>query len=437
MCKDVRDSQSPPKRVGWRASWRGIAAASALACVAEAALWPASAGAGPARRFTHPIFVNVPDAPQTDLAQQRFERAARTFGLGPVEVVVVEAPASPQGAERLERLSSGIKRVTKLDFARGLATLDEVAGDVAATGGAGLDTQGLGDLYFYRGWAMGRADFNPAHVPETTGRAQGYSDLVRAAMLSPQRQLNPQQFPPLLLEDWSRALNDARDRPQGTIVVHAAPEAFVTLDGGNPLRGPATFVGVPVGEHVIHVDEPTFSPWGATLTTGPETIDVAVPERRSLTLADAEAGARAKRMGMAYALVAEPRPGLGGLSLALRLVDTAGTRRDSAIAQIAGDDSALDAAVMRLDEQARRLAVSAELGTGVPGFARTPPPAPVPGLGATEELPAPVLTTSANPRPTLRDDPTAWSRAHWPLLTAVGAMVAATIILSVGIAAAH
>jgi hypothetical protein len=444
MGRTILDSRITVKRMAGRAASRALQPLTAFLTLAVLSSTSTStlAWAANARRSTHPIFVNVPDAPQNDLAQQRFERAAQTFGLGPVEVVVVEAEANvPQGADRVERLNAGIKLVTKLEFARGLATLDEVATNVAATGGAGLDSRALGDLYFYRGWAMSRMDFNPEHVPEAGGRAQGYTDLVRAAMLDPHRTLNPKQYPPLLLEDWSRAVGDARERPQGTIVVRAAPEAFVTLDGGNPLRGPATFVGVPEGEHLIHVDEPTFSPWGATLTTRPETIDVAIPERRALTLPDAEAGARAKRMGMPYALVAEPRPGLGGLSLALRLVDTAGTRRDSAIAQIAGDDSALDAAVMRLDEQARRLVVSAELGSGLPGFglpgSAPPPPAPTPPASDTDALPAPVLTTSANPRPTLRDDPAAWSRAHWPLVTAVGALVAATIVLSIGIAAAH
>jgi hypothetical protein len=397
-------------------------------------------GTGNARHAVHPIFVNVPDAPQDDLARDRFDRAAQRFGLGPVEVVVIDAPKVPEVAERLK---TGIGLVTRLDFGRGLATLDEVAADVAASGGAGLDSRALADLYFHRGWAMSRVDFNPAHVPESSARAQGYADLERAAGLDSHRMVNPTQFPALLAEDWARAVASVRDRDreQATVVVHAAPEAFVTLDGGNPVRGPATFVGVSSGEHLIHVDEPTFAPWGATITTGRGVLDVSIPERRALTLPDAEAAARARRMGMTYALVAEPRPGQGGLSLDLRLVDQGGARRDSAIARLAGDEGALDAAVMRLDEQARRLELGEPPGartaaTSVPGGLPRPL-APVSGVDPPSALPAPVLIAPAPPRPGLQNDPVGWARDHVPLVAAVGVLLATTIILSIGVASSH
>jgi hypothetical protein len=404
-------------------------------------------GPGNGRHVVHPIFVNVPDAPQDDLARDRFDRAAQRFGLGPVEVVVIDAPRVP---EVVERLKTGIGLVTRLDFGRGLATLDEVAADVAATGGAGLDSRALADLYFHRGWAMSRVDFNPAHVPESAARAQGYADLARAAGLDAHRTVNATQFPALLAEDWARAVAGARDpdREQATVVVHAAPEAFVTLDGGNPVRGPAIFVGVSSGEHLVHVDEPTFAPWGGTITTERGVLDVSIPERRALTLPDVEAAARARRMGMPFALVAEPRPGQGGLSLALRLVDQGGARRDSAIARLAGDEGALDAAVMRLDEQARRL----ELGevapprtaaTTAPGASRDGgrglalPGAAAAAVDAPSALPAPVLVAPAPARPGLQNDPVGWSRDHWPLVTAVGVMLATTLILSIGVASSH
>ena len=382
--------------------------------------------AAPPKQSVHPIFVNVPDAPQNDLAMQRFDRATKRFAIGPIETVVIDAPPTPQVADRLK---SGVTLVTKLDFGRGLATLDAVAADVATTGGGGLDATALADLYFHRAWAISRADFNPAHNPDPPTRTQAFSDFVRAATLDSHRVLNTKQYPPLVLEDWSLALADVRSRPQTTVTVQAAPEAFVTLDGGNPVRGPATFVGVAQGEHLVHVDEPTWAPWGATITTTTDAIELAVPERRALTLPDAEAAARAKRMGMDYALVAEPRPGLGGLSLSLRLVDQTGVRRDSAIAQIAGDDSALDAAVMRLDEQARKLALSAstDVGTAPPPTLELPPPSSVP--------PAVLTAPTPKARPTLSDDPGAWAREHWPLVTAVGVMVAATVILTIGISA--
>jgi hypothetical protein len=441
-----------PRRVleRWRGGGKaqrltaGATAISLTVFVTAGTARSAGTGTGDPRHVVHPIFVNVPDAPQDALAEGRFDRAAQQFGLGPVEVVVIEAPHQP---EVTDRLKAGIALVTRLDLGRGLATLDEVASEVAATGGAGLDARALADLYFYRGWAVSRLDFNPAHVPEGPARAQGYGDLIRAAVLDPHRTVDPTRFPPLLAEDWARARADVRERDQFTVVVHAAPESFVTLDGGNPIRGPATFVGVASGEHLVHVDEPSFAPWGGTILVDRGPLDVAVPERRTLTLPDAEAAARARRMGRSYALVAEPRPGLGGLSLALRLVDLRGTRRDSAIAQLAGDDGALDAAVMRLDEQARRMGPSAPpppersaapVATGAGnGTSALALPGVAPGGETVSDLAAPVLIAPGPARSSLRDDPAGWSRQHWALLTAVGVMLAATLILSVGVASDH
>jgi hypothetical protein len=102
-------------------------------------------------------------------------------------------------------------------------------------------------------------------------------------------------------------------------------------------------------------------------------------------------------------------------------VDQGGARRDSAIARLAGDEGALDAAVMRLDEQARRL----ELGDAPSS------------VDAPSALPAPVLIAPAPVRPGLQNDPMGWSRDHWPLVTAVGVMLATTIILSIGVASSH
>jgi hypothetical protein len=137
-------------------------------------------------------------------------------------------------------------------------------------------------------------------------------------------------------------------------------------------------------------------------------------------------------MGTKFALVAEPRPGQdGGLSIALRLVDAAGGRQDSAIASLAGDPGLLDSAVMRLDEQARRLEQ----------LAGPTPPAPVTAVAATDAgftpsvLPPPELMASPNPRPRLSEDPSGWARDRWPLLTAVGAMLATAVVLSISVAA--
>jgi hypothetical protein len=202
---------------------------------------------------------------------------------------------------------------------------------------------------------------------------------------------------------------------------------LVSCDGGTPVPGPATFVGLPQGEHLIHIDEPGWADWGATISVQGATVEVQVPARRALTLEDAAAAARARRMGTPFALVAEPRPGReGGLTLSLRLVDSTGTRRDSAIEALAGDEGAFDAAVMRLDEQARRIS-----RTGAP-FAPGGPGAADPA--ATLALPPAVLVGPRPARPRLGDDPAGWARDHWPLLIAVGAMVTTVLVLSISVA---
>jgi hypothetical protein len=398
---------------------RVSAVAFVLAPLAFAAA-PAHAASDPA--VVQPIYSSVKDAPQNDLALRRFTTAAQRFGLGPVEVVYVEGDPAPKTAEKLR---AAIVLVRKLELDAGRAALDDAAAEAAATGGGGLDAAALSDLYLYRAWAISRTDFNTEHVSTPTARAQAYPDLVRAATLVPGRQLNLQQFPPLLLDDWARAVADAGARPQTTLVVRAAPEALVSCDGGPPVPGPATFVGLAQGEHLIHVDDPGWADWGGAITAEGPTIELAIPARRALTLDDAVAAAHARRMGTKFALVAEPRPGRdGGLSLELHLVDIAGTRRDSSIEPLAGDAGALDAAVMRLDEQARRL--DRNNTTAAVAVAATDP--------AAQALPPPVLVAPLAQRARFNDDPGAWARDHWPLLTAAGIMLGAALVLSIGVA---
>ena len=203
-----------------------------VTCAVACALLAMGAGRARAdadRPVVHPIYAHVPDAPQNDLAQKRFETAIRRIGLGALEIIDIEADPPPTAAEKLK---VGIEATRKLDFAGALAALDGAANEVAARGGAGLDATALSDLFLYRGWATARADFNPAHVPEVAARTQAYADIARAAMVSPGRELNAQQFPPAMVEDWTRARADVRERAQGTLIVRAAPEALVSCDGG-------------------------------------------------------------------------------------------------------------------------------------------------------------------------------------------------------------
>jgi len=84
----------------------------------------------------------------------------------------------------------------------------------------------------------------------------------------------------------------------------------------------------------------------------------------------------------------------------------------------------IDSAVMRLDETARRLA-QADQQSGAP------PPVAAGDPGA---LAPPVLIGQPATRAKLSEDPAAWARDHWPLLTAVGVVLTSSIILGFAVA---
>jgi hypothetical protein len=160
------------------------------------------------------------------------------------------------------------------------------------------------------------------------------------------------------------------------------------------------------------------------VTFGAPSLDLDIPPRAPLALDDATAAAHARRMGARFALVAEPKGGPGS-PVALRLVDDTGTQRDAALIATSSEVGLLDAAVMRLDEQARRIAQTPA------GDAPAPPTA----TEAPASLGPPILLTPPRTRARLADDPAAWARDHWPLLTAAGAVVLSAIILGAAVAA--
>jgi hypothetical protein len=133
-------------------------------------------------------------------------------------------------------------------------------------------------------------------------------------------------------------------------------------------------------------------------------------------------------MGARFALVAMPKGGPGA-PLEIGLIDgTTGARRDAALVPTVGEAGQIDAAVMRLDEEARRLVLEQQ---GSPTGAPPPPVAAEPAPGS---LGPPLLLTPAPTKVRFRDDPAAWARDHWPLLTAIG-VVAVTSILMTAIVA--
>jgi hypothetical protein len=382
------------------------------------------AAADESPRLVHPIYAHLPETPEENAGKRVFAAAALRYRLGPVEVVDVPAPAAPRAPEMAR---AGVVNAQKIAFGEALRDLDAAASEAAATGGAGFSTDELSDLYLFRAMATARADWKAtAAAPPTDERTRAYGDYLRAAALTPARKLNPREIPPQVIADFARAVEEVRQRPRGTLTVRGPADAQVALDGGAPLpvKGGVSFRDLVYGEHLVRVEEAGHAPWGAAVSFAQTTVDIDIPARAALGLDDATAATHARRMGAQFALVAEPKGGPHA-GMALRLVDLSGKERDAALVLGGAESGLLDAAVMRLDESARKIAqADAQAGT----------PAVVAAAGDTSALAPPMLIAPPQPRASFSEDPAAWARDHWPLLTAVGVVVLSSIVLGAAVA---
>jgi hypothetical protein len=405
--------------------FRRILPVALLAGASLAVTSPARAADPPP--LVHPIFAHLPDAPENDVGRTRFTEAATHYNLRPVEVADVPAPPEPRAPNETRM---GILNAQKVTFGEAQHDLDAAAAEVATTGGAGLTQAELGDLYLYRAMTTARADWNAtAAAPPTEARSKAFDDYLRAATILPNRVLNPRELPPQVVADYQRAVEVVAKRPRGTLVVKGPADAQVALDGGAlmPIAGGVTFRELPNGEHLIRVEQIGYAPWGTIIPFGQPTLEVDVPARSALLLDDATSIAHARRMGARFALVAMPKGGPGA-PLELFLVDTVtGARRDAALVPTVGEAGQVDAAVMRLDEEARRVVLEQPTTPGAP------PPPPLATEPAPGSLGPPLLLTPAPTKVRFRDDPAAWARDHWPLLTAIGVVVATSVVLTIAV----
>jgi hypothetical protein len=374
--------------------------------------------------LVHPLYVHLPEAPEEDALRRAFTAAVGRYKLGPVEVVDVPAPAAPRAPDLLK---TGIINTQKIAFAEALHDLDAAAAEVSTTGGAGLSTDELSDLYLHRAIATARADWNAtADAPPNEARTRAYADYLRAAALTPGRTLNTREIPHQAVADFARAAAEIRARPRGTLTVSGSADAQVALDGGAPLpvAGGVVFRDLVNGEHLIHVEELGHVGWGAVVAFNQPTQDLVIPSRVLIGLDGATAAAHARRMGARFALVLEPKGGPTA-PVGVRLIDASGQERDAVLVTPANEAGMIDSAVMRLDEAARRIA-QADLQSG------TPPPTPA---GDAGQLAPPVLVGQPRPKASLGEDPLAWARDHWPVLTAVGVVLLSSIILGAAVSA--
>jgi hypothetical protein len=395
-----------------------------IAALAMLATLPARRAAADDIPLVHPIYAKLPDLAEDDFTRRAFAAATDRYKLFPLEIIDVPAPPAPKAAALVK---SGVAKTLKLAFDDALPDFDAAIAELETSGGAGLGAEELGDLFLFRGMAIARADWKaPAAIDAASmspARTQGFADYQRAAVLEPARVLNPREIPPQVVADFARAVAEARQQPRATLLVRGDAEAEVSLDGAAPLRvaGGVTFKDVTYGEHFLAVTELGRMPWGRRFAIGAGTVEETIPPRAALSLDDRIAADHARRMGALFALVAERKPGPGA-EVELRLVDLAGQKRDAALVATSREEhGALDAAVMRLDEQARRIQ-QAHLASGAP--------LPVPVV-APPDTPPPVLVPPPRARATFHDDPVAWARDRWPLMAAIGVVLGATLVLSI------
>src|SRR5204862_6078614 len=211
----------------------------------------ARAHADEALPLVHPLYVHLPDAPEDDALRRAFTAAAGRYRLHPVEVVDVPVPPAPHAPEWLR---AGVLNTQKIAFGEALHDLDAAAAEVSTTGGAGLSTDELADLYLNRAIATAHADWNAtADAPPTEARTRAYADYLRAATIAPTRTLNTREIPPQALADFARAGAEVRQRPRGTLSVAGSADAQVSLDAGAPMAvaGGVVFRDLVNGEHLI------------------------------------------------------------------------------------------------------------------------------------------------------------------------------------------
>ena len=275
-------------------------------------------------------------------------------------------------------------------------------------------------MFLYQAMAAQKADWKDPPGPVTAitpdKARQAY---LRAAVLASRRKLLPRQFPPLAIASWALAVAEVEKRPRGGLLVRGpvqrahlrrrrTAEAGAEAGGQPDLR---RSLGAGGGSRAAVPGRPRSAGEPSMEVTAPETAAAGAgrrPGRRR----------HARRQGAAYALVAEPRAGPAGHGRAAPGggADDGGNRRDAATVPLA-DVGALETAVMRLEEAARRARLTDPAGR------RDSPPA-LGDLRLEPVPPRPPTPGWARVSPRIRR---AWARQRWPLLTAVGVAVGTTV----------
>lgn len=168
---------------------------------------------------------------------------ARELGVALVD----RSPPLAKAPDTDARIARAIDAYEALQLDTAWTELETARRELDATGGAGVTTARLSDLFVYR--SLLRAQ---------RGEVDGaWEELVAATVVAPARVFDPARFPPRTLAELERA----RKLVAGSLVafaIEASTECAVTVDGAPSSRD----VTLARGSHWIHARCPGRAPWG-------------------------------------------------------------------------------------------------------------------------------------------------------------------------------
>jgi hypothetical protein len=243
------------------------------------------------------------------------EGVARRHGAA----VIDKTPAPLETARTGQLLQQGIDAYGALDLDTATKSFGSALSDVDRTGAAGLTRAQLSDLFLYR-----------ALVAEKLGDATTvWDELLKSAIVSPTRDLDPARFSPRLTAQHARAKDTVQKGAQARLDIQAPPGCAVTVDGETAL-GP---VERPVGPHWFRVTCPDRAPFGQRfeLTSGAGAIPITPPPYAPPS--DTELLIQARSVGARAMIVAEVHDQVA----TLRLVGIDGRERDRRSVSVSGE----------------------------------------------------------------------------------------------------
>jgi hypothetical protein len=143
-------------------------------------------------------------------------QAARQLGAAVLDVTPTSAPRVAE----VQALRSGRAAYEALRFEEALGSLSVAAQSVEASGGAGLSSAELSDVFLYRALA----------AVQLGNVEAAWDDFVRAATVAPSRGLDPAQFPPRAVEQFERARGYVAALPLVTVRLDAPPSCEIAID---------------------------------------------------------------------------------------------------------------------------------------------------------------------------------------------------------------